>query len=289
MEIIKKAALILFLLFSSFSLSSGIDISLRLSGGLCYLKLNDINRAIKGWEESWKKTTISREGWEFAGGEAAKFNIGYDFDGEIMVSISPHLAASFGVGLIYGELIDKKTELFVNVDSRHYAFARPAKVTALPLIFSGYFFFPLSKKLDIFIKGGLGLIWAKYVVREGYLQFSEYNPEDEFDYYWHQSASAQGSAFVGSLGINYSINPGLGFFIEGGARWAKISGFRGEAPEGGEGDLYSFEEYDPDIDFWRKNIVIFTEKPTGDNFRSVQKAVVDFTGFSAKIGLLIKF
>jgi len=285
MEKAKKALLILFLLFSSFSLSFGIDISLKLSGGLSYIKLDDINRSLKGWEELWKKIILSNEDWEFAGGESRKFNIGYNLEGEIMFSLSPHLAASFGVGLIYGELAEEKIEVFINSNSSTSSITRPTKVNARPLTFSGYFFYPIGKKLDVFIKGGTGLIWTKYIEREGGKSLTA----DTYNYWWHQEASAQGPVFLGGLGIIYRIDSSLGFFLEGGTRWAKITGFQGKTPEGEEGDLYFFEEYDSNLDYWHAKYRIFTEEPTGDNFRSVKKAVVDFSGFSAKIGLLIKF
>lgn len=285
MEKAKKASLILFLLFSSYSLSFGIDISLKLSGGLCYIKLDDLNQSMKSWEELWKKRTLSSEDWEFAGGGAGIFNVAYDIEGEIMLSLSPHLAASFGVGLIYGELGEEKIEIFVDTNSSTSSIAMPTKVNAWPLTLSGYFFYPLGKKLDVFVKGGTGLIWAKYIEREGGKPLTG----DTYNYWWHQEASAQSLIFLGGLGIIYKIDSSLGFFIEGGARWAKISGFQGKTPEGEEGDLYFFEEYDSDLDFWHAKYLTFTEEPTGDNFRSVKKAVVDFSGFSAKIGLLIKF
>lgn len=249
------------------------------------MKLDDINHSLKGWAEQWKRITLSRDDWEFAGGGAGKLNIGYDFEGEIIVSFSPHLAASFGVGLIYGELAEEKIEVFIDVDSSTNSITRPTKVNARPLTLSGYFIYPLGKKLDIFIKGGAGLVWTKYTEREGGKSLTA----DNYNYWWHQKASAQGPVFLGGLGIIYRIDSSLGFFIEGGARWAKISGFRGETPEGEEGDLYFFEEYDSDFDSWQAKYMISTEKPTGDNLRSVKKAVVDFSGFSAKIGLLIKF
>ena len=281
----KKAALILFLLFFSFSLSFGIDISLKLSGGLSYIKLDDINRSLKGWEELWKKTTLSREDWEFAGGGAGKLNIGYNFEGEIIFSLSPHLAASFGIGLIYSELVEEKIEVFINANSNQTSRTKPTKVNAQPLTLSGYFFYPVGKKLDVFIKGGAGLIWAKYIERQGWKPLSA----ETYNYGWQQEASAQGPVFLGGLGIIYRIDDSLGLFIEGGARWAKISGFQGETSEGEEGNLYFLEELEPDIGFWQTSFMISAEEPSGDNFRSIKKAVVDFSGFSARIGLLIRF
>jgi hypothetical protein len=70
---------------------------------------------------------------------------------------------------------------------------------------------------------------------------------------------------------------------------AKINGFQGETHEGETGELYFFEEYSSDIDFWQAKFQMLTEGPSGDNFRSAKKAVVDFSGYSVKIGLLIKF
>ena len=55
------------------------------------------------------------------------------------------------------------------------------------------------------------------------------------------------------------------------------------------GTLYYFEEYVPELDFWQAKNEIRTEMPSGQNFRSVSEAMVDFSGVSVKIGFIVRF
>jgi len=293
----KKNALILFLLLFSVSPSFCMDLRFKLSGGYGSLKLEEVNRSLQGWAEWQKELTIFRVNWFLLGEEVKKFNAGFDFRGEIMAFFTPRIAVSIGAGFIYGEHIEEKNELFIDLNTKLYAFARPAKVSAFPLILSAYYFNPLNKKFDLFLKGGAGLIWAKYIERAGNkrIELKELEAGEiesgNFTYIDSEfiSASARDFIFVGGLGLSYRIDASLSLFVEGEARWAKINGFQGETHEGETEELYFFEEYSSDIDFWRPRLKMSAEEPTGDNFRSVKKAVVDFSGYSVKIGLLIKF
>jgi len=264
-----------------------MDIRLILSGGFGTLKLEEVNRSLYGWAEWQKEKAIFRENWDYIGEEVRKLNTGFDFGGEIAVFFTSRIAVGFGAEFIYGELVEKNIELFVEMDSKSYALTRPAKASAIPLILSAYYYYPLNKKLDLFLKAGGGLIWAKYIERAGNRRLEE----EYFNYLKEELiiASSRGSIFVGGLGLSYRIDPSLSLFIQGEARLAKTSGFQGKMPEGELGELYYFEEYSPDIDFWRATFKMYAEAPSGEDFRSVRKAVVDFSGFSAKMGLLIKF
>ncbi len=262
-------ALILSLLFVSPSFS--LDLRLILSGGYGSLKLGEVNRSLQGWAGWQKEKAIFRENWEYHGEEVRKFNAGYDIGGEIIALFTPRIAVSIGAGFIYGEHIEEKIELFVDVNTRSYALTRPAKVSAFPLLLSAYYFYPLNNKFDIFIKGGLGLIWAKYIERAGNkgIELEDWEAgtleAGNFNYLDEEfiSASARDSIFLGGLGFIYKIDPSLSFFIEGEARMAKINGFQGETHEGETAELYFFEEYSSDIDFWRAKFQMLIEAPSG--------------------------
>jgi hypothetical protein len=49
------------------------------------------------------------------------------------------------------------------------------------------------------------------------------------------------------------------------------------------------EEYDSGLDLWQAKYQIFAEPPSGENYREVRQGMVDFSGFSVKIGIMIKF
>ena len=67
---------------------------------------------------------------------------------------------------------------------------------------------------------------------------------------------------------------------------SELGGFYGE---NGIGTLYSFEQFDPKLDFWQLKYQILSEEPSGEDIRSAQEAEVDFSGLSVKLGLIIKF
>jgi len=283
MKNMKKYFRILIFLIFSVSLSYGIEFSFKFSGGLNYLKLNNINRILQDWAGEYEKRAQSKELWNFEG-EVKKFHRGIEFEGEVIITLSPRFGVSLGSGYIYGEISDRETEITVERKFGTDIRVRPNKVSAYPLSLSGYLFLPLRGKISPYIKGTVGVYFAKYIDWDGKRTL----PKTEFNYS-SQIAEAVGPAFEGGLGFTVEVDSHLRFFMEGSARKAKISGFEGEIKEGEQGTLFYFEEYDSELDFWQAKVEILTEKPEGEEFRSVHEAKVDFSGFSVKIGLIIKF
>lgn len=282
-DFIKKAIVLSFFLIFAAS-SYGIEVNLKISGALCYLNLEHINRTLSDWEEWIKKAGPFYEVWNYKEGDVKKFHLATAFECELIFSITPRLAAGIGTGYIYGEIPDEKTALTLDKFTVTHVHVKPFKINAFPLNFSAHYFHTLGKKLKLFAKGGIGLAWAKYVDREG-IEISE----KKYSYYWQQDATAQGQVYFAGLGLIYDADPHYRFFIEGEVKLARISGFKGKTAEGEDGSLFYFEEYEPNLDFWQARIKILTETPTGENIRSAQETVADFSGFSVKIGILIKF
>lgn len=284
MRAVKINILVFSLLFIVAVSSYCLQVNLKISGSLCYLNLEHINRSLNDWEEWIKKAGPIYNLWTYKEGKVENFHLGIAFEGEFMIFFTPRIGVSLGTGYIYGELADKKTALTIERPTGTFVHVMPVKINAFPLNLSAYYFFPLRKELKLFLKAGMGLAWAKYIERRG----TEVS-EKKYSYNSSLRASGKGPAFFTSFGFIYESDPNIRFFIEGEAKLAKISGFEGETEEGESGTLFYFEEYDPDLDFWRAKNVILKEDPSGNNFRSVQKTVVDLSGFSLKIGVIIKF
>jgi len=280
---IKKSTTILILLFLLVSFSYSIELSFKFSGGLNYLNLKSVNRSLQNWSGYWENKAQLKEKWSFEG-EVKEFHVGFDFEGEIMIALTPHFAVSLGSGYIYGEITEEKTEITVKREEITDIRVRPNKVSAYPLKISGYFFLPFQKKFTFYLKGGTGLLWAKYINWEGYRKL----PKTEFNFS-SQIAKAKGPGFEGGIGFAVMIDSHLRLFIEGTARYAKIGGFKGEMKTGERGTLFFFETYDSKLNLWEPEVEILAEEPKGEEFRSVQEAVVDFSGFSVKMGIIIKF
>lgn len=285
MKFIKRNITIFILLLISAPFSHSVEVRLKLSGGLSYLSFQNINLTLNHWAELEEKLSTLYDDWNFVEKKVKKFHSAFDFEGEIIIFITPHLAAGFGTGYIYGELTEEKTKLTVENNGVKYVMARPTKVSAIPISVSGYFFLPLKKNLHSFIKAGSGVLWAKYTDRQGEKEILE----EEFNYTQTQRAMARGLFYQASIGLVYEIEPTVRFFIESTARLAKIKEFQEETVEENPGTLFYFEEYNPQLDFWQAQHRILSEEPSGENFRSVRKAVIDFNGFSVKIGVMIKF
>jgi hypothetical protein len=275
--------LILLLVFSDSA--QGLDLHFKISGGYSYLKLSEVHRSLDGWAE-WKKIEAKeKNNWQVLGENVRSMHSGVDLEGEILFFFTPRISLGLGAGYIYSDVNEAKAEVIVERPAGTQSQVFPLIVSAYPVTLSGYYFVPLSSNLRLFFRGGFGLVWAKYVNREG----SKYLAANKYNYLELQKASASGSIILAGLGLMYDSDMGVRFFIEGTARLAKIRGFSGENEEGIKGTLYYFEEYHSDLDYWQAKAKIMAEKPSNPNFRSVSEAIIDFSGFSAKIGFMIRF
>jgi len=191
-----------------------------------------------------------------------------------------------GSGYLYGEVAEKNAQLTIQIGVSTFVYAHPAKVNAHPLIISAYYFFPVGKKMSLFLRAGGGLVWAKYIDRDGY----KILPATSFSYGTTvQNASSRGSLFLLGLGARYDVEKNIGFFFEASGRASRPKRFRGQLPDGTSGNLYFYEEFNPTVNLWQTRIQLQAVAPQGETFRSVREAVVDFNGFSVKIGILIRF
>jgi len=261
--------------------SSGLSLSFKLSGGYSFLVFNEINRSQQGWVGFHKKETALIPDWKFSGGNGGEVRGGFDFEGEVLLNLTPRWAVGIGSGYSYSEVTESRSIITtVQNYTIPWIYVRPTKVAATPLIISGYFFLPLGPKFQIYIRTGMGWLRAKYVNREAGKRESDRG----YTYTSFQSASGRGALIQGGLGVKYSQDQNLGFFCEASLRRAKANTFRGA-----NGTLYFFEEYNSFLDFWQAKIQTWEMAPAGETFRSVRKAVMDFGGFVLKLGFFIKF
>ncbi len=280
----KAGCIILLLLFFVHPLG-GIELGVKLSGGYAYLNLKNTNRSLEDWAEWKKKEAEANKNWQYLGTNIRNLHSGIHFEGELLASLLDRLEIGLGTGYIYGNLDNKNAEVLIQRPAEPISHVYPLTVSAYPLVLSAYYSFPLKNGLSIFLRAGGGIAWAKYVNREA----QKLESSAKYNYSRIEKASASGTMILGSVGLAFETEAGIRFFVEGLARRAKIQSFSGENELEERGILYHFEEYLPDLDFWQTKIEIRTEKPSGPNYRSVSEALVDFSGFSVKIGFMIRF
>ena len=271
------------LLFGIFA--HGMELDFKLSGGYAYLDVKGVNRGITDWTEWRIKEAEQNKNWIMLGQNLDILNSGIHLEGEILFAFSSRFGISIGTGYIYGDISEKEVEVLVYKGTEPLSQIHITTASAYPLVLTAYYFLPLNSRLKLYVRGGGGVAWANYVNREA----KKLESAEKYNYFQLDKASASGSIFLGGLGFIYKTEVGVRFFVEGLLRTAKIQGFSGENELEETGKLYYFEEYSSQLDFWQAKNEIRTEKPSGLNFRSVSEAIVDFSGFSVKIGFIIRF
>ncbi|MFC2160520.1 hypothetical protein ACFLRX_02580 [Acidobacteriota bacterium] len=282
-NIVFASTLILVLLLVP--LTHAVEVSLKLSGGQSFFELRSINRLLEHWATWKQKETETHADWSYIGGNVPKLQSGFDFDGKFLVALSSRITIGIGAGYIYSELSEDKTALTVKRVVGTFFDVKPIKISALPITISGYYFFPLGGDTRLYVTGGTGLVWGKYIDREG----RRLTTNDNFTYQAFQRTSGRGSIVLAGCGFEYEFEPGLRIFIEGLGRLCRISDFQGENNLEESGTLYSFEEYLPEIEIWQAKNQILASEPAGNNYRSIKKTTVDISGIMIKIGLVFKF
>jgi hypothetical protein len=281
----KTAFLLIFLVTVITGVSLAAQINIKFSGGLSFPQSDQINRILTDWKTWEEQNAERRPTFSFLGGDVKEFNSGFDFEGEILLSIHPRFMLSAGSGFYYGEVKPENTELFIQRPAGDFSYIHPHTLSVIPVTFSGYYLHPLFGKIKLFVRAGAGLVWAKYIERVGYKNFTVI----KYTYTIDQKATARSPLFLGGGGIFFETEPGINFFVEGSYRWAKISGFRGQNLESSTSELYYLEEYDNDLDFWQAKLLISSNKPESESIRAVKKAAIDLSGFSIKLGFMIRF
>lgn len=265
--------------------SPGTDVQVRLSAGLGSLNLDEANAALAGWRDGLQRTAAENPGWRFVGGEDARLRLGIDFEAEVVLSLSRWLKLGLSGGFVQTSLDEKATLVRIDKSGTLYEYARPSSVSAFPMLISVYLNLPLTAKLSTYLRAGAGWIQARYVSREAEKEATD----TRFSYPVYDNAGAGRMTYLGGLGLGYSFDKSLGFFIEAAAKFAKVDGFSGENALAEKGTLYYYEEEVAPAGLWEPRTHVFAAAPGGPSVRGVREAVVDFGGYSIKIGVLLKF
>jgi len=282
----KRAFLLVSILFLCLiSKTYGYEFSLKLAGGMSFINLSNLNHIRQDWEELYRIDSDEYKNWSFIEGEIGSLKNSFDFAGELVFTLHPRIAISIGTGFTFSELNPEKPNFSIekNVGTLEYIY--PMKVSAIPAILSGYYLFPLNSRFKAYAKAGAGFIWAKYIDREGKKQ----SLNDKYNFYFSRNTKARGTILSGALGLMVESEQGINFFIESSFQKANISDFTEVDEQGLIGTLFFYEEYIPQLEFWQSKCTLWGQGPSGENFRSVQKAEIDLSGFSVKLGIIINF
>lgn len=286
-EVYKVKKILIFTLLIVLCTAQGeaVEFSLKLAGGLSFIRPAQVTQVLKDWEQWQILNADYIKSWTYLSGTVSEIKMAWDLEVEFFFSLTSRFAVGLASGYIYGSITEKDTSLTIERVQGVFDVGKPTKMTAIPLILSVYYIQPITASLRTYVRGGGGYLWATYVERESIRK----TEAEKYSYPTFIQTSARDTTVLLALGLLFETEPGIRFFVEGTWRRAKISGFDGEDKTGTMGTLFYVEEYSPQLDYWQRKYMISQEAPSGENYRSVKEAEVNFGGLSIKAGIMIRF
>jgi hypothetical protein len=236
-----------------------------------------------GWNEH------RRINVETAGGtvlsENQELHWGKEVAGDLFYYLSSRFAISAGAGYISGRVNDVAETVVGEVKAFNI---HDFKVRAVPIRVGAAYFLPVFPKSRISVGAGLGYYFAK---------FDRFYRREPGTGYWidsNMTGTGQGLGFYGVIGFEYSATKKIALVIEGTGRYSKISGIKGSRErvdsnnwsDSVEAPYYALDrERLPGM--WFPVVNIADPAPSGEGTRNVRDAVLDFSGFSIRVGMKI--
>ncbi len=281
----KKFTVITILFITAAAPAFPVDFYLKLGAGAGHTALSSLNQVLRDWEKEQILDARSRPNWAFISGETGKLRSFIDLEGEVKLVLHSNLAVSFSSGIIHSNLSAGESELIIERTLGPYDVIHPIKVSGFPFIFSGYFQLPVMSGTLLFLRAGAGFMTARLVEQTGFKKSESPNYILDLD----QNTVGSGPVYLGSMGASYQISQGTHIFLEAAYRNSHVKNFKKDHPDGDTFFLYSYQKYNPDLNIWSRVLRLHQEKPEGENIHSAGPAEVNLSGFSVKLGIMIRF
>ncbi len=269
--------------------------SIKLTGGLGCFNWGDINTYLESFDDCLSKRT------HYKGGETRKLNYGLDFEEELRIDLNSKFGIGLSIGIISGECKSKFTYKgpfpLTSWPSANQSYFFKHAASAIPIKLGGYYTLPLNSKFNLFLNVGLGYYFAKSSFYKHHLSSSFgpacmiYTKNEKYD------LSSKGFGFYGGVGFEFSICENWALVIEGQGRYVKLKNLKGSKLNS---DFFDFRQENIGVLYYVEgpllfygdepwpDLVITKIYPSNPDFRTIRKAVLDFSGFSLRIGIRMK-
>lgn len=227
----------------------------------------------------------TNQGWQAEKTSSPCLRYGYEMEIGLQIALTSKLSLGFSSGFLYFELTEKESSIKIKRENGTFYYAHPVKATAIPVSLNLNYFIPVNNNFHFSLKGGAGVLMARYINREANRKESDL----KFVYPVYQNASATSPFILIGAGFIFQTEASTALFLEAAYRRAKVKNLEGINKAGQKGPLEFYEDYLPSLDFWQARLVIVTTEPDSEFIRERQKSIIDFSGFSIKIGVSVKF
>ncbi len=250
---------------------------LYLSGGGGFVLGGDINDGARGLADFYSEA-LAAEGT----GDVDPVRLGLVYGIELSIPLLPNLFV--GMGGDYFESEETSRVEYSAVEGTNVFKTRP-KIQALPLRVS-LSFYPSE---TFYLKAGV-----EYTFAEAFY-FYRFDTENGWEE-WQGEAKAQDFGFLGGFGFEWKLFKPVRFVIEALGRYAIIKGFEGEntyrdsthPPNTEDGKLYFYQGTTPSGKTVPLLFIRETE-PSEPDVSDLKEAALNFSGFSLRVGIKIRF
>jgi opacity protein-like surface antigen len=276
-------------------------LSIRLSGGMNYLPLADINKCLSSVNNNetfkyWRENDPSR-----IDGKIAQLNSWLpDWDAELMININPVI----GVGIATSGAFNRQNEssltytIISSVGNQITAMSyEPEIQVSMPIKLSVYYALHPRKSRNIFFTAGIGYYEGR--IKE-YFKYEVTTPSGGYGWstrYWETDRKFS-LGFHYGVGMEYILTKNLTLVIEACGRYVRINDFKARARyESSDssyietaGSLYYFTMFDMGIGARYADLEVWEKPPELSiwDMDDVRKAALNLSGVSLRIGIRIK-
>jgi len=269
-----------------FSQTSISRFSFKLSGGIGYLSVGELNSALKSVSDSIHGYN------SHVSGRFENIHSGMNFNLEAVYLITDRLGIGLGGGFFRISKEDK-------VHTYYYSLAYTRTISCVPLILNVHYTYPLGSKLNLSLSGGVGYYLTSFEFKEDLISVTNtITGASDFKIKGTVGLKA-------SLGLEMALTKNLGVFVAATGWYATLSGFTGDLNIDYTNDNVSTTEKRSDIRVWVFNsehdgikcpgIWIAKDGPKegqiidGPFISNVHELKIDLSGFSLGVGLRINF
>lgn len=272
------------------------NLSLRIAGGLRYMRVGDLNDHIKSFDDYMSNSIYFYEG----GKMRLIGRSGSCFEAELMIEIRPRLSVVIGTEYIAGaNKSDFQTVGIFPFASTRWAphllkFIVEPRVKAIPLKLGACYSLRLSSKVNFLLRGGIGYYISKgHLSKQNLIQsLDEINIPEQPEIITSYDVRGNGFGIHGGIGIEYRLTDSLFLVIDSQGRYAKIGNLKGSQT------YWNSWNYDQRTE--EGILYIGTRDMTQDGYgtgcpdlavspsQTMRKAALNFSGFSLTAGFRIR-
>jgi hypothetical protein len=276
----------------------------KIFGGPAYLKVGFPNTVRDYFDRYFRSEAAASKYLVILRGGIPPVHNGYSAGAEIVVEFG-RISLGLGTEYVRAEKTGTMTFATKNWAPSLYEFSMTDRLVMIPVKLNVYASLLKSRIGQIRLFGGAGIYFGHYSDAWTWV-----NEKGE-SFYFQMKANAQKIGYQGGVEIEWNFGKNLALVAEGLGRLVKLDGFSGWAegstdrfhPKSGisetsrSGTLYSYEMQSGTDAPWIPYLCIFETAPTRksmnlnsrEKIRNVAEAALDFSGYSARVGLRIKF